>query len=140
MSTIQLSESIYRLLRRRALQQAESPDQLAETLLREHLLPQHAYVETVDRTSGPRAVIRDTGIPISIIVSYLHMGETPESLVERVLPQLTLAQVYDGLSYYHERRYEIDREIAENTEEYGRTYLREHLGTQEYARIPGQAK
>jgi hypothetical protein len=37
MSTIQLSESIYHLLRRRASQQAESPDQLAETLLREHL-------------------------------------------------------------------------------------------------------
>ena len=67
------------------------------------------------------------------------MGETPESLVERVLPQLSLAQVYDGLSYYHERRYEIDREIAENTEEYGRAYLREHLGAQEYARISGQA-
>ena len=74
------------------------------------------------------------------IVSYLRMGETPESLVERVLPQLTLAQIYDGLSYYHERRHEIDREITENTEEYGRNYLREHLDTREYARISGQTK
>ena len=69
-----------------------------------------------------------------------ELGETPESIVEKVLPHLTLAQVYDALSYYHDHKAEIDLELAESTEEYGRAYLREHLGDEGYRRITGQAK
>ena len=44
---------------------------------------------------------------------------TPEELV-RDFPHLTLAQVYDALSYYYDNQPEIEKEIAENTEEYWR--------------------
>jgi uncharacterized protein (DUF433 family) len=43
------------------------------------------------------------------------MGMTPEEMV-RQWNMLTLAQVYDALSYYHDHRGEIDRLIAENRE------------------------
>lgn len=45
----------------------------------------------------------------------LRMGMTPEEMV-RQWNMLTLAQVYDALSYYHDHRGEIDRLIAENRE------------------------
>jgi hypothetical protein len=42
---------------------------------------------------------------------------TPEELVT-LFPHLTLAQVYDALSYYYDHKAEIDRDLAANTEEY----------------------
>ena len=135
MNTVELSEPTYELLRRQAFQQSATPDHLADALLRRHLLPEHAYVEVVERASGRRAMIRGTNIPVSIIVGYLRVGETPETIVADVMPHLSLAEVYDALSYYYERSAEIDQEIAENTEAWGRAYLREHLGDEGYEAI-----
>jgi hypothetical protein len=59
--------------------------------------------------------------------------------VEHIVPRLTLAQIHDALSYYYDHQDEIEQEIAENTEEYGRTYLRERLGEEGYLRLTGQA-
>jgi len=38
-------------------------------------------------------------------------------------PHLTLAQVHDALAYYYDNREEIDRDLAENTEEKARQRL-----------------
>lgn len=84
--------------------------------------------------------IKGTRIPVSIIIGYLRMGETPESLVKNILPHLTLAQVYDALSYYYDHQDEIEQEMIENTEEHGRAYLREHLGEEGYSLVTGQVK
>jgi uncharacterized protein (DUF433 family) len=46
----------------------------------------------------------------------LRQGLSPEELVKE-FPHLTLAQVYDALSYYSDHRDEIEREFRENTEE-----------------------
>ena len=43
-------------------------------------------------------------------------GLTPEELVEQ-FPFLTLAQIHDALAYYYDNREEVDRDLAENTEE-----------------------
>jgi len=140
MSTITLSETTYQWLRRKAQESAQTPDQVADELLRQQLAPRHAYVEVVEKIAGPQAVIKGTRVPVSVIVGYVRLGETPESLVENILPHLTLAQVYDALSYYHDHRDEIEQEMRENTEEYGRAYLREHLDEEGYLRVTGQAK
>jgi len=139
MNTVTLSEKTFRWLQRQARQVAQTPDQIADELLRQQLSPRHAYVEVVDKITGPQAVIVGTRVPVSIVIGYLRIGETPESLVERILPHLNLAQVYDALSYYHDHQEEIDREMIENTEEYGRNYLREHLGEKGYLNVTGQA-
>jgi|CXWL01.1.fsa_nt_gi uncharacterized protein (DUF433 family) len=140
MTTIALSETTYQLLQQQARSNDQTPDQLADELLREQLAPKHAYIQVVERLGGPQAMITDTRISVSDIVGYLRIGETPESIVEKILPHLTLAQVYDTLSYYHDHKSEIEQELAESTEEYGQAYLRERLGDEGYRRITGQAK
>ena len=140
MSTVTLSETTYQLLQRKAQESARTPDQVADELLHQHLAPKHAYIEVIEKTTGTQAMIKGTRIPVSIIIGYVRMGETPESLVENILPHLTLAQVYDALSYYHDHRDQIEQEMSEHTEEYGRAYLREHLGEEGYLRVTGQVK
>jgi uncharacterized protein (DUF433 family) len=140
MSTVELSPTTYQWLQRKARESAQTPDQVAEALLRQHLGPQHAYIETVAKSAGPQAIIKGSRIPVSIIIGYLRMGETPESLVEQILPHLTLAEVYDALSYYHDHRDDIEQELRENSEEYGRAYLRQHLGAEGYLRVTGQQR
>lgn len=140
MSTVTLSKMTYQWLQRKAQESDRTPDQVADELLRQQLAPKHAYIEVVQKIAGPQAVIKGTRVPVSVIVGYLGIGETPESLTERILPHLSLAQVFDVLSYYHDHRDEIEQEMRENTEEYGRAYLREHLGEEGYLRVTGQAK
>ena len=140
MSTVTLSKMTYQWLQRKAQESDRTPDQVADELLRQQLAPRHAYIEVVQKIAGPQAVIKGTRVPVSVIVGYLGIGETPESLTERILPRLSLAQVYDALSYYHDHRDEIEQEMRENTEEYGRAYLREHLGEEGYRRVTGQAE
>ncbi len=140
MNTITVSKTTYKLLQSKAQEIAQTPDQVADELLRHQLAPQHAYIEVVEKIIGPQAVIKDTRVPVSIIIGYLRIGETPESLVEKILPHLTLAQVYDALSYYYDYQDEIEQEITKNSEEYGRNYLREHLGEEGYLRVTGQTK
>ena len=136
--TVRLSPTTYRWLQDQAQEKAQTPDQVAETLLRQHLAPQHAYIEVIDKPAGAQAMLKGTRIPVSIIIGYLRGGETPESLVEHIMPQLTLAQVYDALSYYHDHQDDIEQELCEQTEAYGRAYLREHLGEEGYRQVTGQ--
>jgi uncharacterized protein (DUF433 family) len=138
MNAVNLSETTYKWLQHKAQESARTPDQVADELLRQQLAPKHAYIDVVEKIGGPQAVIKNTRVPVSIIIGYLRVGETPESLVGNVLPQLTLAQVYDALSYYHDHQAEIEREIDENTEESSRAYLRQHLGEEGYLRVTGQ--
>jgi len=140
MGTVTLSKTTYQWLQRKAEESTRTPDQVADELLRQQLAPKHAYIEVIEKVTGPQAVIKGTRIPVSIIVGYLRIAETPESLVKNILPHLTLAQVYDALSYYYDHQAELEQEMAENTEEYGRAYLREHLGEEGYLRATGQAK
>jgi uncharacterized protein (DUF433 family) len=140
MNTVKLSKTTYKLLQSKAQEIARTPDQVADELLRHQLVPQHAYIEVVEKITGPQAIIKGTRMPVSIIIGYLHIGETPESLVKKILPHLTLAQVHDALSYYYDHQDEIEQEITKNSEEYGRNYLREHLGEEGYLDVTGQAK
>ena len=139
MHVIQLSAQTYRQLQQRAEQEAQTPDQVAESLLQTQLNSQHPYIAIVERYGGPQPVIKGTRITVSDIVGYLRLGETPESLVSNILPQLTLAQVYDALSYYYDHPEEIEQILQENTEAHGRAYLRENLGEEGYRRLTGQS-
>jgi uncharacterized protein (DUF433 family) len=139
MDVVKLSKTTYQWLQRRAQESARTPDQVADEILHQQLAPKHAYIEVVEKTTGSQALIKGTRIPVSIIISHLRLGETPELLVEKILPHLTLAQVYDALSYFHGHRDDIEQELFENTEEHGRAYLREHLGEAGYLRVTGQS-
>ena len=49
-------------------------------------------------------------------VEQTQLGRSPQQIVEDFDGVLTLAQVYDALSYYHEHEQEIEQYIAQNRE------------------------
>ena len=75
---------------------------------------EHPHIVRVMRPAGEQAVIRGTMIGVWFIVRQLRTGDRPEQIVES-LPHLTLAGVYDAISYYHDHRGEIDP-IIERTD------------------------
>ena len=77
----------------------------------------HPYIMSHKDYCGGSPVITGTKFPVRSVVNYvLRQGLSPEELVREFF-HLTLAQVYDALSYYYDYQEEIDRELAENTEE-----------------------
>lgn len=61
-------------------------------------------------------MIVGTRFPVrSVAVKVYRLGMTPEEMVE-AWPYLSLAQIHDALSYYHDHRRMIDRTIRDNRE------------------------
>ena len=94
-------------------------------------------IEIVNSTGGSTAVIRGTRIPVHILIGYLMIGETPETITKEIIPHITLSQVYEAMRYYFVHRAEIDKEQEENTEEASRRLLLEKLGEKKYKEITG---
>jgi len=92
-------------------------------------------IEVVKFTGGPSAVIRGTRIPVHILIGYLMIGETPETITKEIIPHITLSQIYEAMRYYFVYRAEIDKEREENTEESSRRMLLEKLGEKKYREI-----
>ena len=94
-------------------------------------------IEVVKFTGGMSPVIRGTRVKVSHIVGYLQVGETPEVIATKILPHVTLPQVYEAIHYYFVHQAEIDKEREENTEEASRRLLLEKLGEKKYKEITG---
>jgi CopG family transcriptional regulator/antitoxin EndoAI len=94
-------------------------------------------IEVVEFTSGMSAVIRGTRVPVHILIGYLQIGETPETIANVIIPHITLVQVYEAMQYYFVHQAEIDKEREENTEEASRRMLLEKLGEKKYKEITG---
>lgn len=140
MHTVTLSDTTYQLLERESQSRSSTPDQVADEVLRQQLTPQHPYIEVAQKAAGPTAVIKGTRISVANIIGYIRIGETPESLVQNILPHLSLAQIHDALSYYYDHRAEVDAELTQSTEEYGKAYLRERLGEEGYTKVTRTAQ
>ena len=66
--------------------------------------------QTIDACGG-RVRIDGTHITIHRIVTLYKQGQNPEEIVQ-TYPQLSLAQVYAALAYYHANRAEVESELA----------------------------
>lgn len=87
-------------------------------------LQEHPYVVRTPGTCGGRARIAGTRIAVWFVVSaVVREGMLPEELVE-AHPHLTLAQIYDALSYYYDHRAEVDRDLCEQDEAWPRRTAR----------------
>ena len=73
-------------------------------------------VGEIEGVHGGRPTIRGTGVSVQAIVEQTHLGRSPQQIVEDFDGVLTLAQVYDAMSYYYEHEKEIEQYIAENRE------------------------
>lgn len=85
-----------------------------------------------------RAVIRGTRTGVDAVIGYSQAGYSPEEIAADVLPHLTLAEVYDALSYYVDHQSEIDHLLDQNTPEAWRQRLVSLIGEQATGEILGE--
>ena len=74
---------------------------------------EHVYVVTDDRILSGEPIIVSTRTPVRAIVELWRQGIAPEEIPAH-LPHLTLAQVFDALSYYSDHQAEINQYIERN--------------------------
>ncbi len=76
----------------------------------------HPYIAIHKDFCGGSPIIKGTKFPVRSVVRYvLHQGLSPEEIVGE-FSHLTLAQIYDALSYYYDHKEEIDRDLRDNSE------------------------
>ena len=71
------------------------------------------YIVTDDTILSGEPIIRGTRTPVRAIVELWRQGIPPEEIPSH-LPHLTLAQVFDALSYYSDHQAEINAHIERN--------------------------
>ena len=74
---------------------------------------EHFYIVTDDQILSGEPIIKDTRTPVRAIVELWRQGIAPEEITTH-LPHLTLAQVFDALSYYSDHMEEINAHIERN--------------------------
>ena len=74
---------------------------------------EHRYVVRDDTILGGEPIVVGTRTTVRAVVELWRLGVAPEEISGH-LPHLTLAQVFDALSYYADHRTEIERYIEQN--------------------------
>ena len=73
----------------------------------------HRYIVSNDQILGGEPIIEGTRTPVRAIVELWRQGLAPETIPTR-LPHLSLAQVFDALSYYSDHQEEIHQHMERN--------------------------
>jgi uncharacterized protein (DUF433 family) len=74
---------------------------------------EHPHVVRDSTIGHGEPIIIGTGVRVRILVEYWRAGTPPEELLQ-AFPHLTLAQVFDALSYYQDHQLEINTLIEQN--------------------------
>ena len=74
---------------------------------------EHFYVVTDPQILSGEPIIKGTRTSVRAIVELYRLGIIPEEIPNR-LPHLTLAQVFDALSYYADHQDEVNLHIERN--------------------------
>jgi len=74
---------------------------------------EHLYIVTDEEILAGEPIIKGTRTPVRAIVELWRQPLAPEIIIEH-LPHLTLAQVFDALSYYSDHTDEINAHIERN--------------------------
>lgn len=77
------------------------------------LKTEHAYIVSDDQILSGEPIVQGTRTPVRAIVETWRLGVAPEEIPHR-LPHLSLAQVFDALSYYSDHQDEINAYIERN--------------------------
>jgi uncharacterized protein (DUF433 family) len=75
---------------------------------------EYKYIVKDDELLGGEPFIKGTRTPLRAVVENWRLGLSPEEIVIH-LPHLTLAQVFEALSYYSDHKEEINKYIETNT-------------------------
>ena len=74
---------------------------------------EHPHIERHEKILGGEPIIKGTRTPVRAIVENCRLGLRPEEIPTH-LPHLSLAQVFDALSYFHDHTDEIEAYIEKN--------------------------
>ncbi len=74
---------------------------------------EHFYIVRDERILRGEPIIKGTRTPVRAVVESWRMGIAPEAIPQG-LPHLTLAQIFDALSYYSDHQDEINTYIERN--------------------------
>jgi uncharacterized protein (DUF433 family) len=76
-------------------------------------ITENRYIITDSNILNGEPIIKNTRTPVRAIVEMWRRGDTPEA-IKQGLPHLTLAQIFDALSYYSDHQKEINQYITIN--------------------------
>ena len=74
---------------------------------------EHPYIVTNEKLRHGEPIIKGTATSVRAIVEYWRGGYQPERIVQ-ALPHVSLAAVFDALSYYQDHMKEINKYIEMN--------------------------
>lgn len=74
---------------------------------------EHAYIVRDDQILGGEPIIKGTRTPVRAVVELWRLGYAPEE-IPRDLPHLSVAAVFDALSYYSDHQEEVNAYIERN--------------------------
>lgn len=78
---------------------------------------EHFYISKTKGVCGGRACVVGVRVPVWLIVERVYrLGQTPEECLQ-IWPDLNLAKIHDALSYYFDHPAEIDKDLADHSEE-----------------------
>jgi len=84
-----------------------------QTALGMTTVTEHPYIVRESGILSAEPIIKGTRTPVRAIVETWRLGIPPEEIPSH-LPHLTLAQVFDALSYFSDHTEEILKHIEEN--------------------------
>ena len=74
---------------------------------------EHPYIVMNDEILSGEPIVKGTRTPVRAIVETWRMGVPPEAIPHH-LPHLSVAQVFDALSYFSDHKEEIHHHIKRN--------------------------
>ncbi len=90
------------------------------------IVTNNQYVVKDDKVLNGEPIIRGTRVSVRSIVELWRLGITPEEISTH-LPHLTLAQIFDALSYYADHQESIHVAIEQNAVPDSLTHPASHL-------------
>jgi uncharacterized protein (DUF433 family) len=78
------------------------------------VLTEHPHIVRAAHRRG-EPIVAGTGVTVRAVVELMRLYADPLR-VRDALPNLSLAQIYDALSYYHDHQEEVEAWIARNDE------------------------
>lgn len=72
----------------------------------------HCYVEKNKNKCGGEPIIKDTRIPVSMIIKHYKSGMSIEDILEGY-PNLKPQHIFDALGYYYDNKEEIEKILTE---------------------------
>jgi uncharacterized protein (DUF433 family) len=74
---------------------------------------EHPYIVRKSGVCGGSPIIDGSRITVRLIAQLVKTGTSAEEILASY-PHLSLAQIYDAISYYFDHREEIDQDIEDN--------------------------